>query len=57
MTLSDYIDLVATKLHRTDDASKREARKYIASRYQMIYEGCIWRRLRGHGGPLRAGSR
>jgi hypothetical protein len=43
MTLSDYIDLVATKMHRTDDASKREARKYIQSRYQMIYEGCVWR--------------
>jgi hypothetical protein len=43
VTLSDYIDLTCAKLHRTDDASRREARKYIQSRYQMIYEGCPWR--------------
>lgn len=43
MTLSDYIDLTCAKMHRTDDASRREARKYIQSRYQMIYEGCPWR--------------
>ena len=43
MTLGDYIDLVCTKVHRTDLPSREEARKYIASRYQMIYESYPWR--------------
>ena len=43
MTLGDYVDLVCTKVHRTDEPSREEARKYIASRYQMIYESYPWR--------------
>ena len=43
MTLGDYVDLVTTKVHRTDEPSRAEARKYIASRYQMIYESYPWR--------------
>ena len=30
-------------MHRTDAPSRAEARKYLQSRYQMIYEGCAWR--------------
>src|SRR5262245_62156294 len=43
MTLGDYVDLVCTKVHRTDQPSREEARKYVASRYQMIYESYPWR--------------
>ena len=43
MTLEQYVDLACTKLHRTDLPSRQEARKYVRSRYQMIYEGCPWR--------------
>lgn len=43
MTLGDYVDLVCTKVHRTDEPSRAEARKYIASRYQMIFESYPWR--------------
>ena len=43
MTLGDFVDLVCTKVHRTDEPSRAEARKYIASRYQMIYESYPWR--------------
>lgn len=43
MTLGDYVDLVTTKVHRTDEPSRDEARKYIASRYQMIFESYPWR--------------
>jgi hypothetical protein len=43
MTLGDLLDLVTTKVHRTDEPSRAEARKYIASRYQMIYESYPWR--------------
>ena len=43
MTLGEYVDLVCTKVHRTDEPSQEEARKYIASRYQMIYESYPWR--------------
>lgn len=43
MTLSGLADLVCAKMHRTDDESRAEAKKYIASRYQMLWEGRPWR--------------
>jgi hypothetical protein len=43
MTLSGLADLVCAKMHRTDDESRAEAKKYIASRYQMLWESRPWR--------------
>jgi hypothetical protein len=43
MTLGELVDLVCTKVHRNDDESRAEARKYIRSRYQIIWDSRAWR--------------
>jgi hypothetical protein len=45
MTLSEYIDVICMKMHRTDDASRNEARTYVRARYRTIYESVPWRDL------------
>jgi hypothetical protein len=43
MTLGELTDLVCTKVHRNDVESQAEARKYIRSRYQIIWDMRLWR--------------
>lgn len=43
MTLSEYVDLVCTKMHRTDSASLENCKKYIRLRYKTIYDSRAWR--------------
>jgi hypothetical protein len=43
MTLSDYVEFICTKMHRTDDPSREEARTYVKARYRTLYESTPWR--------------
>lgn len=43
MTLGELADLVCTKIHRSDDQSVIEAKKYLRSRYEMIWNSNPWR--------------
>jgi hypothetical protein len=56
MTLEQYVDTICTKMHRTDDASRTEAKVYVRARYRTIYEACVWRDLQEIGAlPLGGG--
>ena len=43
MTRGELVDLVCTKVHRVDNESVAEARKYVRSRYQIIWDTRLWR--------------
>lgn len=43
MTKIDYVNFVCSKLHRTDNPSKDEARQYCRLRYQTLYDSRAWR--------------
>mgnify|MGYP003694639153 CR=1 FL=1 len=45
MTLDDYVDFICTKMHRTDEPSRNEARTYVRARYRTLYESLCWRDL------------
>jgi hypothetical protein len=43
MTLAELVDLVCTKVHRLDPESQEEAKKYLRSRYQILWDSRLWR--------------
>ena len=43
MTVIEFIDLICTKLHRTDVETREEARQYLSMRYKMIWNSRPWR--------------
>jgi hypothetical protein len=56
MTLEQYVDVICTKMHRTDDATRAEARVYIQARYRTLYDSSAWRDLQQIGAlPLGGG--
>jgi hypothetical protein len=56
MTLDDYVDVICMKMHRTDDASRAEARTYVRARYRTICEAAPWRDLTEVGALPLGGS-
>ena len=46
MTLSEIVDLVCLKMHRVDEESNQEARKYVISRYRIIHDSRLWKDTR-----------